>query len=1076
MKIISAGAGSGKTFRLTQEMVALLSSGKVRARGIIATTFTNKAAAELQERVRIKLLEEGLTTEADELANALIGTVHGLGVKLLKRFAFEAGVSPEVNIIADEDQQIMFNQSLATVLKNERIAQMEGLADRLGLNKNERYDWRREVKSLTDVARANDFGITILEESKAKSFDSFQKFMGKVSTKTPERFNEELLKLLEETINTVEANEDETKKTSDAIKSLKIILNELKYRGSINWYSWVKIAKVGVGAKSREDVEKLKNFAWEHDTNPAFHQDIKEFITGIFDVAIEALQEYEQYKKSRGLIDYIDMEIQVKRLLDNPEVQKILEEELDLLMVDEFQDTSPIQLEIFYKLSRFAKFSVWVGDPKQSIYGFRGADPKLMQAIIEKQGGVKPEDIQAFSWRSREDIVNATNAIFVKAFTDLPTDQVALKPKRTKKATTNSQNKTDEPIEMDNALMHWHFTFDGEKKRHPAGWLENCIAESTRVILERKKYILPKGEKEVRVAKAGDVAILCRSNAECQKIADALHRAGIKAAISRTGLLATAEAKLILACLKYVLNRVDSLSIAEILLLASGKNIEQIIESRLDYLDRDESQKYMQWTDNDDFIKRLDKLREEAIELSSAEILNLMLEELDLRRIIARWGNMQQRFDNIDVLRKFALQYEEACNRLHTAASLGGFLLWLNEQEARGNDKQGSGEGIDAVNVVTYHKSKGLEYPIVILYSMEGNLRDKIWGINIVSEQTEVDLDNILGNRWLRYWMNPYGDQSRNTPLMERIKESPIKEAASKEAREEEARVLYVGITRARDYLVFPTRNRPTKWLNRVYQDGNEDFPTLDENSHETPWEWNKEYLETNLEHFVYGADFASTEMNQDSLTYLEERIGQREIDTYEIDITEQFYKNTIQISKLYGTKAYSPPVQMKEGAIHYSLAKMLKAFLTADFQNYNLYDRIDMAEAFIERYKVQEMIDHKAMIKHANAWWDYLDSYFHIKQLYRKYPIQLTLDGRVFDKIIDVLIETEEEIIIIQNSGEPKKMKAKAQELMVWMHLSKMAIQECWPHKEVRTYINFVLNGQLLEMKTARIAARAEG
>jgi ATP-dependent helicase/nuclease subunit A len=78
IKLISAGAGSGKTYRLTEEMVGLLKNG-TRASGIIATTFTAKAAAELQERVRTKLLEEGLTQEANDLSNALIGTVHGLG-------------------------------------------------------------------------------------------------------------------------------------------------------------------------------------------------------------------------------------------------------------------------------------------------------------------------------------------------------------------------------------------------------------------------------------------------------------------------------------------------------------------------------------------------------------------------------------------------------------------------------------------------------------------------------------------------------------------------------------------------------------------------------------------------------------------------------------------------------------------------------------------------------------------------------------------------------------------------------------------------------------------------------------
>ena len=97
--ILSAGAGSGKTYTLTGRMVDLLKSG-VRPRGIIATTFTQKAAAELQERVRARLLGAGMVEAANELGSALIGTVHSIGVRLLQRFAFEAGVSPLVEIIA----------------------------------------------------------------------------------------------------------------------------------------------------------------------------------------------------------------------------------------------------------------------------------------------------------------------------------------------------------------------------------------------------------------------------------------------------------------------------------------------------------------------------------------------------------------------------------------------------------------------------------------------------------------------------------------------------------------------------------------------------------------------------------------------------------------------------------------------------------------------------------------------------------------------------------------------------------------------------------------------------------------
>ena len=626
LKIISAGAGSGKTYRLTSEMVELL-KGEVRASGIIATTFTKKAAAELQERVRVRLLESGLTDQADELTNALIGTVHGLGVKLLRRFAFEAGVSPEVDIIADEDQQILFNKSLATVLTQERMETMDHFSNRLGLNKKGDYDWRTKVKELTDVARSNDFSLAVLEKSKQRSFETFKNYLGEVSDRSSEAFRSQLTTLLNEAIDRLENNEDSTKTTQGGIDTLKVLRNELNLRGELDWHKWVKISKVKVGAKSKEDIEALVAFALEHDTHPQFHKDIENFIYQIFDIAIEAIQEYEAYKKQRGLIDYIDMEILVKRLLDHPQVQEILKVELDLLMVDEFQDTSPIQLEIFLKLSKIAKYSVWVGDPKQSIYGFRGADPKLMQAIIDKVGGVKQEDIQIYSWRSREDIVYATNALFTKAFSQLPENQVILNPKRLKIATAESKNKKREPIELGEALIHWHFEAEGEGRRLPGRpWMENCIASSVHKMLERGPLIFPKDEEDWRPLQPGDIAILCRSNKECQTVAEALHRTGLKAAIARTGLLHTAEARLVLACLKFMLNKKDSLSVAEILKLASGKKIEEIIEDRLLFLEKNKNgASNGRWAEDDYYINRINELRREAVELSGAEILNLVL-------------------------------------------------------------------------------------------------------------------------------------------------------------------------------------------------------------------------------------------------------------------------------------------------------------------------------------------------------------------------------------------------------------------------------------------------------------------
>ncbi len=1093
LKIISAGAGSGKTYRLTSEMVALLASGKVRANGIIATTFTNKAAAELQERVRVRLLEEGYAAEADDLTNALIGTVHGLGVKLLKRFAFEAGVSPEVTIIADEDQQSLFNKSLSTVLTHDRVNAIEQLCDKLGLHKRERFDWRRIVKQVTEVARTNNFGEALLEKSKHLSFESFRQLLGdshpseKVDLKESSRqvqiemesWQKTAQQILETTIQKLENGEDATKVTQTAIKDLKNLLNELKTRGALFWHQWVKISKIKVGAKSKDVVSDLKLVAQKHEAHPDFQNDIKSFIDHIFDISIASINEFDAYKKSRGLIDYTDMEVLIKELLKNEAVQEVLTEELDLLMVDEFQDTSPIQLEIFLKLSQFAKHSVWVGDPKQSIYGFRGAEPKLMQAIIEKTGGVKSEDIQEYSWRSREDIVFATNALFVKAFSELPKEQIALKPKRQKIASKDSVNTENEPATVGEALIHWHLKPDVEGKRLPGKpWMENAIASTLKTMLERNPLILPKGEKDYRAARPGDVAILCKTNFQCQEIAEALHRAGLKAAISRAGLLRTAEAKLILACLKFILNKYDSLSIAEILLLAANLRIEEIIEDRLVYLEKLGSDAAdFKWGEEYDFIQKLNKMRALVVELSSAEILNLLLEELDLRRVIVSWGKKEQRLGNVDMLRKFALQYEEACNRLYTAASLGGFLLWLNELENAGGDKQSSGESIDAVNVLTYHRSKGLEWPIVICNSLEANLRGDVWGVSIIPESETIDLGNILGNRWLRYWVNPYSDQIRGTVLHERIQQSSQKAEALKAALQEEARLLYVGITRARDYLIFPTRPKPTSWLNRVWQEGKDDYPTLDPHSFETPWEWNGKFLNAETEVFVYPKDFGYAEQEKEQIEFIEERSGKEAHLPYVIDLYNETLNGEIK-SEANNIHQYASPILLKENNEKYMVAKVMKAFLTADHLEYDLIERIEMASAFLERYEVEDLMEAKAMLKFSTTWYNWLESQYNIIKMHRKYPIRLLRNGRLFEKIVDLILETDKGIIIIQNSGfagDKSKWKNKALELGDWLYLSKTAIQEVFDILEVRTMVHFVLSGSVVEVISKKAKAKSQ-
>jgi ATP-dependent exoDNAse (exonuclease V) beta subunit len=883
LKLISAGAGSGKTYRLTQEMTDLLTSGAARPSGIIATTFTKRAAAELKERVRVSLLRKGMTEEANELKNALIGTVHGLGVKLLKRFAFEAGVSPQVDIIADEDHQKLFNLSMAAVIKVETIEEIEELCDKLGLSLDgEKFNWRKEVLRVVDIIRGNNFDAEAIAKSKRKSWEELAKILPPVNDKvTDKSFRSRLKIALSETIAAIEGNEDidATKVTATGKNTLKRLMSQLNRKGYLPWYELCKLANFkakGVGAKSRDLVDPVVEIGQLHPTLPAFQNDLHRYQDLIFDSAEAAIAEYDKYKKNRGRIDYTDMEVLVLGLLDNPAVQETLRRELDLLMVDEFQDTSPIQLALFLRLSELAKQSVWVGDPKQSIYGFRGAEPRLMKAVMNANGPVNPDNIQKQSWRSREDIVHACNAIFTSAFPDIAEEAVVLEPVRTREGGKFAPAESAEFAER-SGILHWHFELDG-KGRISKAWTMDVLAKAISELLANPPLIRPKGSDEERPLIAGDIAILCRSNFGCVSMASALAKQGMPAAIARNGLLQTAEATLILACLKYLLNASDSLSVAEILLFGSRHNLPDIIDSRLDFLEaldgRKEDERVAPWEKDDPFIKTLDELRATTGEHSTSEMINLLLERLELRRVIVAWGEGEQRLSNVDELRRLSVAYEDNCHRLHRAASLGGYLLYLDQLLRAEKDAQGASERPEAVNVLTYHRSKGLEWPAVVAMNLDQKLRADVWGISVEAEKEEVDLSRPLADRWLKYWVNPYGKQTKGVDWLEALKESKWQASSTEAATAEEARLLYVGFTRARDYLILPTNKDGAPWLDRAFARGGGTVPVLTPDSTDAPFDWNGKEVNKYLQTWTEPRNLPSADLGYTAVPFID---GQRE-------------------------------------------------------------------------------------------------------------------------------------------------------------------------------------------------------
>ena len=1126
IEVISAGAGSGKTYTLTGRMVELLAGG-VRPSAIMATTFTKKAAAELQERVRVRLLEAGQTEAANELGSALIGTVHSIGTRLLQRFAFEAGVSPLVEIIADGDEQRLFNESLAQVLTEARIETMNRLADRLGLTKKtqgEPYDWRREIRNLTDVARANDFSKEVLKTSKLRSWESFERMLPPAQTTDAVAWQNRLLSAIDQTVAALDEHEaDTTKTTRDAAELLRGMQNQYKWRGELHWHEWVKIAKTNVGAKSRHLMEDLKSLALSHDEHQHFRDDVRGFTDLVFDIAMDALGEYESYKKKRGLIDYTDMETYVSQLLRNPAVRETLRGELDLLLVDEFQDTSPIQLDIFLQLSRLAKHSIWVGDPKQSIYGFRGAEPALMQAIIRATGGVQDKNILKKSWRSRPDLVHAVNAIFTKAFLDLPKEQVSLDPAFTKEKENDFWNAeygmrnaelpnaeygvrnaeflyveeevsgkaeqagVDKTVKsrseiphsafriphsaIPHSLIHWHFRSEIDEKKVPGQpWLDNCIADQISILLARKTPVFNKKRNGTRPVRPGDIAVLCRSNRSCLSMAEALHRAGLQATIARAGLLETVEARLALACLKYLLTASDALSAAEIILLTGGMTLEELVDDRLEWLafkdGRGPAPVGGRWGDAP-YLRQLNALRPRTGDLSASEILNLLLDELDLRRLVVRLGHPAQRLDNLDRLRQYALDYESACNRLHSAASLGGFLLWLDDLVRNEKDVQGSGDSDDAVKVMTYHASKGLEFPVTICHALDQELKEKVWGLNLVAETDEPDLDNILANRWLRYWVNPYSDQLGKTRLEERLHQSAEWMQATRIGLEEEARLLYVGFTRARDYLVLPTTAKGSKWLNRVFNHGDETIPTLDPYSDETPFYWNGEVIFCENEPLYKPKDFPEALADETPVSYHAPRAGRHHVPRQSllIDPAQEWppgfqYQTTEPV-------VFASWLEFK-GDYLPAIGKAVHSFLLGDDTTLPQSARLAAAQKQLFIRQVEESVSAGTLIRQSTDFQQFLQNRFGAQDVQRKYPVEMWRDQRLLKLEADFYLTGKDEITVLLLSGFAegmKKWKQQVQQCAPVLGWWRIILSQLAPGQKTSFWVVFPLEGQAVQV-----------
>jgi ATP-dependent helicase/nuclease subunit A len=1011
IRIISAGAGSGKTHRLTGELSSLIGTDQVRPEAVVATSFTRKAATELVERLRQELFREGHDRESNRLATSFIGTVNSVCGSLLGYLAFQAGISTQIEVVVEEDQQVLFNQAISSVLDQDRVATLDAIARRFGFDADKR-DWRGDLKNIIDAARSNGLSPLALRESSSKSLEQLLALLQSPASRSADELNRALGKEVETAIRDIRGGDDATKATANYLDLLESVRQQLRHGESIPWAQWAKLAKGKPAKKSIDIAERVREVAALHPAHPGLHSDLATFVKTLFALAAEAMEHYQEYKKKRGLMDFVDQESLLLQILDKSEVRERLLDAVEVLLVDEFQDTSPIQLALFLKLGQIARQSIWVGDPKQSIYAFRGADPALMDAVVTTLGGMKEGDIQKTSYRSRSDLVRFVNALFVPALADLlPAEQVELKPHR------------PEPDGAAAALRGW--VLEGSNKELRAGQLADGIAG----LIAEAPVIHDKTLGRDRPARPGDIAVLCRTKVDCAEMANALGARGISVAIGRPGLLQTPEGKLALACLRLMLNDRDTLAVAEIKVLTDpNPNPEVWLQERLDHLEK--GQPSHQWCREHPVVCQVLAVARGAVSFSPSEALDELIEMVDMRRLLRGWGEEHRRLGNLERLRCLVRDYEESCRRQASAASIGGYLLWLEGLAAVGKDGQVEGNGPDAVTVVTCHSSKGLEWPIVVAYNLDRSPRERIWGLSVMDERDTIDLSSPLADRWLRYWPWPYGKQKKDTGLQESLDGTPEQEAAQQAVEAEELRLLYVTLTRARDYLVLCLNQKGSAWLELALDKARLTLPLPEQSGTiQLPWKTEKPLI---LQ-VGYPQPIQTAPIKPQAVAWVKPREGLGDFPPAKLIPSKMGLPQGVEATA-FEPIVIGERVGINDKPVMDVLGTALHGFIAADRGGaLPCEERLSLLNAIIARHRLSGMIDQDGVLRNVDALYGFLRKRYNVLQIMTEWPVQMKVAQQCVVGTVDMIVETTEGWVIIDHKSFPGPMKEWQQESVIY-------------------------------------------
>ncbi len=826
--MISASAGSGKTFVMIGRIVRLIKEKKTSVRNVLVLTFTESAASDMKRKLKEELEkayketgDRDLLEELDDVSTAEISTLHAFCLRLLRRNFYKAGISPDFKIASKEDVAELMSRAVEKLFREkyqQKDIEFNNFVKRYLKNREDKEIRAKVVEFYGKIQTEVDENVVFEKTLSNYTFEGYDKICNQVKNDYDEQFayvEDNLIEIISAFSSTNYV------KPLEFAKTLLSIVKEAK---TLSFYDLEKLVDIDLSIKYRCKLEgvcenyneklkvnrdKIKNIFKSYKENFMPFKVDENYLkeqqrqAKIFIDLIKVFGgNYSSLKKEENLLDFNDLEHFALKVLNDSEVLSQLKEKYKYIAIDEYQDVNGVQEEILSRLENNNQFMV--GDAKQSIYGFRGCNSIYFEKKFENMQKSGQNAIKlSYNFRCAPNVIDAINSVFDYCMTKKEygidyKNNAELIPGgvyeegyngRTKAYFLRKEKKSvKEDAKGIYSVLQNYKTEKLSNSDVIAGFISKIIDSE----LGKEYYDFK--TKKVKTVGYSDIALLSRNKSTkyITDIINSLAKLGVPVVSEVSQNIAEfSEVRVLIDTLKLINCFIDDIPLATVMKSYVGKfTDEDLAKICLEYKTSDKKQKnwsfynafeYYVNEKTDDLSNRLKSfkdyftsLRNYADFVGAKTLLNKIISDFNVEPILLASKNGLEKFRRVE-------RFVSATESLDREYSVSEFLKKL--KSSPDFITMPNIASSDSVKAMTIHASKGLEFPVVIVIGLEKNFSN-------ASEKEEIYYDKDYGiifkkfddeklisqNDFYRYFIN------------NRIKKAKIKE---------ETRLLYVALTRA---------------------------------------------------------------------------------------------------------------------------------------------------------------------------------------------------------------------------------------------------------------------------------------